>query len=374
VNPRRVLLITGEYPPMPGGVGDYTLNLRSALASEGVSTVVLTSRGAHGEGVHTVREWRARPLRRVAALVKSERIDLVHVQYQAGAYNMRIAVNALPYAIRTQLGVPVVTTFHDLRPPYLFPKAGPIRDLVMLRMARTSSSVIVTNPGDERTLAARKIATEVIHIGPNLPPPISGLSDVDSREVGFFGFPSRSKGVIELIESLGTIAAESRPRLVLVGTQGTPSDRNDIVPAHEIDTWAARAGVDIESTGHLPAQEASNRLSRAGVIALPFPRGASMRSGSLLAALQTGRPVVTTEPANAWRIGSLASMRQLMLVIRDDPDDLRDAIVDALNSPPEPDRLPSEFRWETIGVEHRALYESLSDGAFAKARMPWRLR
>lgn len=359
---RRVLLLSGEYPPMPGGIGDYTANLRLALAGEGIRSVVLSSRGAAGEDVHSVRAWNAGAARRVTSLVASEEIDLVHIQYQSGAFDMRVAVNALPYVIRKQTGVPVVTTFHDLRPPYVFPKAGPIRDLVMLRMARTSSAVVVTNPGDERTLVGKKIETTLIHIGPNLPPPTSGMGDVDSETVAFFGFPTRSKGVIELIDALGIADPRTRPRLVLIGAQGTPSESNDIVDADEINRRAAGAGVRIDRTGHLPAQEASDRLARSGVIALPFRAGASLRSGSLLAALQSGRPVVTTEPSNAWRLGSLAGMNQAVLVIRDDPEDLRDAILGSLASPPVPDPLPAEFRWQTIAARHRELYESLVNG------------
>ena len=40
------------------------------------------------------------------------------------------------------------TTFHDLRPPYLFPKAGPLRDYVTHRLARASDAVIGTNGSD----------------------------------------------------------------------------------------------------------------------------------------------------------------------------------------------------------------------------------
>lgn len=364
----RILLITGEYPPATGGVGDYTANLRMALTGEGVTSVVLSSHGARGDDVHVVRAWNAGTLRRVEALVASETIDLVHIQYQSGAFDMRVAVNALPYAIRKRIKVPVVTTFHDLRPPYVFPKAGPIRDLVMLRMARSSSAVVVTNPGDERTLLAKRIAARLIHIGPNLPPPSPG--SVDTGTVAFFGFPSRSKGVIELIDALGTIDADRRPRLVLVGAQGTPSENNDIVSVEEIDQRAERAGVLVERTGRLEPRDASDRLARAGVIALPFLTGASLRSGSLLAALQSGRPVVSTEPANAWRLGALSGMRQLALVIRGDSEDLRDAILDALTSPLTPDPLPSEFRWQTIAARHCALYEDVLSGSASR----WRVR
>ena len=42
----RILLLTGEYPPMQGGVGDYTWALGTALGDLGVDVHILTSREA----------------------------------------------------------------------------------------------------------------------------------------------------------------------------------------------------------------------------------------------------------------------------------------------------------------------------------------
>ncbi len=41
----KVCMITGEYPPMIGGIGDYTAGLVAALPNE---TIVLTNRRAAG--------------------------------------------------------------------------------------------------------------------------------------------------------------------------------------------------------------------------------------------------------------------------------------------------------------------------------------
>ena len=45
---RRVLLISGEYPPMEGGVADFTHLLGLAMAEQGMEVHVLTSvKGTH---------------------------------------------------------------------------------------------------------------------------------------------------------------------------------------------------------------------------------------------------------------------------------------------------------------------------------------
>ena len=45
----RILFITGEYPAMQGGVGDYTRQLSQALGALGVDVHVLTDANAGGD-------------------------------------------------------------------------------------------------------------------------------------------------------------------------------------------------------------------------------------------------------------------------------------------------------------------------------------
>src|SRR5438105_13054936 len=53
---------------------------------------------------------------------------VVHVQYQAAAFGMTLPVHLLPrYFRRRAPGRKVFVTFHDLKVPYLFPKAGRLR-------------------------------------------------------------------------------------------------------------------------------------------------------------------------------------------------------------------------------------------------------
>lgn len=353
-----VLFITGEYPPAPGGVGDYTANLRLALAGASVRSLVLTAGKADGADVQTVRRWGWSLLRRVPKLVEEQGVTVVHIQYQAGAFAMHPALNLLPLRLWRR-GITTVTTFHDLRPPYLFPKAGRARSALMLRMARWSSAALVTNPADERVLARAGISATRIPIGPNLPPP-RRTPNVDPATVAFFGFPTRSKGIEDLVESIGAIDAERRPELLLVGAQGMPSANNDILAAAEIDRLAEAHGVVVRRTGYLGASETTGELAEVGAIVLPFRSGASQRSGSLLAALQTGRPVVSTMPTELDDLGALAALPQLLLAPTRGVDSLRDAILTAMVGDHSFSPLPEEHRWQSIAARHRDLYRSLA--------------
>lgn len=353
----HVLLVTGEYPPMAGGVGDYTELLRAALEGQGIGTTVYAPGGGR-EHVVGYGRWGWRAARRVASVARRTGANIVHIQYQAGAFGMHPSSNLLPWMLRHDL--PAVTTFHDLRPPYLFPKASFVRRFAMLRMARASAAVVVTNPFDARSLVNAGIDVVEIPIGPNLPPP-NVQPATDPGTVAFFGLPSRAKGIVELIEAIGLIDTRRRPRLSLVGEMGTPSPNNDLVSNAELDRLAAENEVRLERTGYLSAQQASDALARSGVIALPFQRGASLRSGSLLAALQAGRPVITTAPSSREALRDLADLPQLLVIPRGNTGRLWDAIETGLTARGSSAPLPERYRWASIAAAHAALYASVLD-------------
>src|SRR5690606_6298896 len=72
------------------------------------------------------------------------RLDMVNLHFQTAAYQMSPFIHWLPDMVQT----PVVTTFHDLRFPYLLPKAGPLRDWIVMRLARASEGIVSTNHED----------------------------------------------------------------------------------------------------------------------------------------------------------------------------------------------------------------------------------
>lgn len=352
----RVLLLTGEYPPLRGGISDYTALLREALAELGVASLVLASAGAHGDGVETVDAWDWSMPRTLRRLVDEHAIDLVHIQYQAGAFQMHPAVNLLPVVAPGLLRRPVVTTFHDLRVPYLFPKAGRLRPAVMLRMARASAAVIVTNPADERTLNAARVEAERIPLGPSLSAP-AHLPE-PSNTVAYFGFPSREKGYQQLVLALAGLPRESRPELLIVGADG-PAGVHGFLSPEETMQFAADHGVRLHRTGYLRPARAAAALASCGVIAFPFPGGASQRSSALIATLAVGRPVVATVDAERDDLGELVNLPQLRLIPPGDIGLLGATLRAALADPPSAAPLPAAFQWPSIAERHLALYQRL---------------
>ena len=174
----RIGLIAGEYPPMQGGLGDYTHEIAHefALAGHEPHVITLSAAGAppleisEGVTVHrTMPAWNWQTGRRLAALQHMHKLDVFNLQYQAAAYQMHPAINLLPSWLNKR--VPTVVTFHDLKVPYLFPKAGPLRRRAVLGMARHAAAAVVTNIEDYEDLGRERIGNvHLIPIGSNIAP------------------------------------------------------------------------------------------------------------------------------------------------------------------------------------------------------------
>ncbi|MFQ5460681.1 MAG: glycosyltransferase, partial [Anaerolineae bacterium] len=154
--PLRVCLVSGEYPPDEGGVADYTALLAAELARAGHAVEVLTSgrgRGAAAAAtakggplvLRSMPRWDLWTPRRVASCVGRTRPDVVHLQYQTAAFDLSPWVAAVPWWLGRRRGAITAVTYHDLLVPYLFPKAGPLRQWVTWVPARHADLTVATN-------------------------------------------------------------------------------------------------------------------------------------------------------------------------------------------------------------------------------------
>jgi glycosyltransferase involved in cell wall biosynthesis len=346
-----VCLLSGEYPPDAGGVGDYTSRLAAALASLSIPVGVLTRVPRHlslftlhpSVPVHRwIRAWDFRAWPTIVRAVQSLGArPLLHIQYQAGAYDLKGVVNLLPLWVRRVVPrARVVTTFHDMREPYIFPKAGPLRPFVNQRLARDSHAAIFAEAVDQAA-AGPGVNGYLVPIGSNVdraPPPGFDRraerrrlgADDDTCLVGYFGFLNATKGVRTLLEAIATLVTRDRPaRLVLIGGEVGASDPTDLAHACEVHQAIGNLGLEdrVSLTGFLPPPETSAALLACDLIALPFRDGASLRRGTLMAAFSHGLPIVSTRgPGSTSGPIVLEDEKQLVLVPPDDPVALAAAI------------------------------------------------
>jgi glycosyltransferase involved in cell wall biosynthesis len=307
----QIGLITGEYPPMQGGVGAYTQVLARTFARSGHTVFLLAPPTAEESCeniiVDTAPSWGLKIFSTVARWAEAHKPDIINIQYQTAAFSMSPWIHFLPTRSRH---APVVTTFHDLRFPYLFPKAGPLRPWIVRYLARTSDGAIVTNHEDALQLRSLSRCT-LIPIGSNILAPLPAAHEREAWRqrhvvphhafvIAFFGLINRSKGLIPLLHALHQLAQEDESiRLLVVG--GVPGSSDPENRSHQEEIKALVRQLDLESRiidlGFVDDVEVAAALDAADIVALPFLDGASYRRGSLMAALHYGSAIVTTMPA-----------------------------------------------------------------------------
>ena len=352
----KIGLITGEYPPQQGGVGDFTRELARALIATGQEAQVVTTAASHRRSAirpgreddvvvqRVVSSWGTHCWGQIARLAQSECFDGLNIQYEPAAYAMQVGVNFLPSAwVRRMIKVPIVTTFHDLLVPYLFPKAGPLRWRVVEYLARRSDAVIVTNEEDRARLSNLHAKRSISHlytipIGSNIDPRSAGEFDqtverahwgVQPGELllGYFGFLNLSKGGSDLMQALKILSDRSIPvKLLLIGGRTGSSDPTNAEYAAQVEQLIDSLGVKdrVIATGYLKAPEISRALLTCDVMALPYVDGASLRRGSLLAAIAHGKAIATTVPR--YPIEGLSHTESVLYVPPGDPQALADSV------------------------------------------------
>ena len=384
-------LITGEYPPMQGGVGDFTRELGQALADLGHEVHVLTGvssaapRVSRGAGhvsltVHRVVDgWGWGCWRQVLAMALELGLEVLDVQYQAAAYGMHPAINFVPRR-RGRDQPPVVATFHDLNVPYLFPKAGLLRWWVVRMMARRADRAIVTNQEDYVRLGTEIPSKHVrlIPIGSNIPgdPPPGYDRDIertrwgvgpDDLLLGYFGFLNESKGGEELMRALALLVEAGVPaHLLMIGGRVGSSDPTNEAYAERVESLIGKLGLGerVHWTGYSRPEEVSATLLATDVCVMPYRDGVSFRRGTLHACLVHGRPIVTTRPA--LPLPQARDGENMLLVKPRHPEGLAEAVTRLASDLALRERLEAgalalaaEFTWERIARQTVALFGRL---------------
>lgn len=383
----KIGLVTGEFPPLKGGVGDYTHELAKALAALGHEVHVVTIRpcaafqpaGAAFSLHPVVRRWSFAALFQIRALARTLQLELLNIQYQAAAYGLSAPIHFLPSFCRSGQALKAVVTFHDLRIPYLFPKAGRLRPAAVTYLARSAAGVIVTDPADEAELRRRGIARLAqIPIGSNIAPtPPAGYARAawrarlgvgpDEMLLGYFGFLNESKGGATLIQALARLADGDVPvKLVLIGDRTGSSDATNIAFGAQLDALMTRHQLAdrILRTGYVEAAEVSAHLLACDAVVLPYRDGVSFRRGSLMAALVHGCPIISTQPVIP--LPEVRPGENIWLVPPDAPEALAEAVLELRASPELRARLgkgaaalSAEFAWDKIAARTLEFWRSL---------------
>lgn len=392
----RLCFLTGEYPPMQGGVADHTAHLARRLTDLGLEVLILTSHKAATATSERpgsdprpavypiIHSWGFACWRHIGRFLAEQRPDVLHIQYQAAAYDLAGWVNLLPWRLRWQRRRPrLVVTFHDLRVPYLFHKAGPLRWQAIIWLARYADAVIVTNAEDAQTLQRYPWGGHVhlVPLGSNVdpaPPPDYerlawrrrlGVGD-DELLLAYFGFLNQSKGGETLVLALHALLQRGCPAsLLMIGGQVGDVDPTNQAYAERVRQLIRARGLEerVRWTGFVSPAEVSAHLMAADAVVMPYQDGVSFRRTTLIAALRHACPVVTTRPAIP--LPELRDGENVLLVPAGDPLALAEALSRLAGDPALRARLAAgamelgrRFDWSQITQQTLDVYRRVMGG------------
>lgn len=320
-SPRVWHILTGEYPPCPGGVADYTCLVAEELARRHHEVVVWTGSALGTEpsigrapppGLVIRREkdpWSPSGLRRLARHLDAQPLPRrLLVQYAPNAWGYRGANLAFTRWLRRRAwtGDDVRTMIHEGYYPLQIADAPQRWILSVIHRAMVRDVLIASEraycsmpywqtalrPYDRRRRRAivwHPVSSNVpVAIDPPRLERLRSDHGIGRRPViGHFGtYGGDSTRLLRTLVPAILDADDSRILLLI----GRFSDRfhREIARAHS--AVASR----IISTGALPPAELSLHLQLCDVLLQPYEFGVSTRRGTIMAGLAHGRAIATT--------------------------------------------------------------------------------
>lgn len=327
--PKPWAILTGEFPPRCGGVGDYTAQVAAALAEAGDEVIVFRP-PANGAPLTSDRVQIVTlpdhfgPAARgvIARRLEGVRARLL-VQYVPQAFGMRGA--NVPFCRwlrrRFQQGDDIRVMFHE---PYFYLTLHPgqaalaaFQRAMAAVLLRASTHVYVSTAAWLPYLspyASRRFKPVVLPI-PSAIPAVTMPSVVEatrarmlngsvSRLVGHFG--TYGDHIAPLVrEAVCTLLSQDTSIAALCIGEGSNEFVADV--ARRVPALAPR----IHATGRLTAEGTSVHLQACDVLIQPYPDGVTTRRTSIMAGLANGLPVVTTDgelTEPLWRTSHAAAL------------------------------------------------------------------
>ena len=310
-------IITGEFPPEPGGVADYTWELAKALASGSQEDVHIWTPEVDSQApapervrVHYLPKgfgfrWLRALDRGLAHYGSSDPLIVQYVPHMYGWKAMNLAFCLWLMRLKhTTLSV----MFHEVAFPLV--KRQPLRYSAMALVHRLMARIVVkranyafTSIEPYRELLNRLapgVHVELMRICSNVPFGFNVYGAKNSRLISpsthqtvgvFSSFGSEIGAILEPI--LPVLLENNAIQVRLVGPAASLVTRI----CERYPQYRQR----LSATGRVPASEAGPHLTACDVLLQLYPDGAAAARGTLVAALASGVPVVTnygdlTEP------------------------------------------------------------------------------
>jgi glycosyltransferase involved in cell wall biosynthesis len=342
-------IITGEYPPQPGGVSDYTRRIACGLADAGDRVDVwappIDGPDAARAARVTVRRlpdhFGPRALRTLTReLDRQPGPRRLLVQYVPHAFGWKAANVPFCWWLRSRRRDSVWVMFHEVAFPFGRNQGvtrnglAAVNRLMAAMVASSAERAFVSIPGwqelvqsmvgDGKTVEWLPVPSSIAVVrNPSASASVRMRYGGGHPLVGHFGTqgdairPMLDAAIPPLVDATGA-------HVLLVGRRSDETARALVSRHRRLDGF-------VHGTGVLPDDVVSAHVSACDVMLQPYPDGVSSRRTSAMVALSHGVPMVTT---TGWLTESLwEESGAFELVSADEPERLADAAARLLESP-----------------------------------------
>jgi glycosyltransferase involved in cell wall biosynthesis len=359
----RILLVTGSFPPMRCGVGDYSFNLASALiADPSVCVGVLTSTLAEGQdligGIEVfpvIKNWSLVEILKVVKIINNWSPDIVHIQYPTQGYGNASLPWVLPL-IAFFMRKKVVQTWHEGYSRRTAPK--------LFLISIVPGGLVFVRPQYEKDLHPQlrwALWGKKIAFIPNA----SAIPRVDldekkkdsiksqylkkqTRLIVFFGFVYLHKGVELLFE----ISDPALDQIVIAGDVDERGEYcQEILRCASTEAWQGKVTI----AGFLPSADVAALLAVADAVILPFRAGGGEWNTSIHGAVLNGAFVLTTSLTK----NGYDKQRNVYCAKVDDIQEMKSALSIYVSSRRKYDSDIDRDEWQDIAKKHCLLYENM---------------
>lgn len=306
-------ILTGEYPPQNGGVGDYTRVIARGLAQAGDEVTIWAPKARGGEpddpGVRVRRlpdHFGPRSLLELARdLPKASgpgRRRLL-VQYVPQAFGWK-GLN-VPFCLwlRARRRDPIWVMFHEVAYPIARGQSlqqnalGVVTRWMAGLVGASAERVFITVPAWRPMVPSTSASITWLPVPSTIPVVHDAAATAAVRQ--------RYAGGRPLVGHLGTYGQLIDPMISMTAASlldAAPCSilllgRDSDMAAARIAQRHPRLAPFVHGTGGLSAEDVSRHLAACDLMLQPYPDGVSTRRTTAMAALAHGRPLVTTQGA-----------------------------------------------------------------------------
>ena len=375
----KICMVSGTFPNMRCGVGDYTYWLSLELKRLGIELDIITSHDSrvikdeNFDVAPIIKKWNFSNIPLLLRSIKAKKPDLVHLQYPTQAYKDRVAINIFPIIFTLAVSrIPLIVTIHDVKTANLLNK---LRMITFLLCAR---KIILTAEEERRYLLKifpnLSSKLEVIHIGANIKTfPFSqaergrirsGLG-VKEEEIliTHFGYILKKKRLEMIFYALRRLLDEGyKIRLAMISA--FDPERNSYHARLKGITDRLNLEREIIWTGYCDQEKVSEYLSSSDISLQVYQDGVSFRRGSFMTPLAHGLPIVTTRVEGLP--DGLKDHHNIIAVPVGDIKGLADGMKELIASAELRKRIgenakifSQRFSWRDIAQRHVELYTRL---------------